>query len=72
VSRAAAAILRAGGPTAARGRRLMERLDRRLRTARPPINPGAAADVVTASLFAWLLGEKRRRAGAGGSRARVS
>jgi triphosphoribosyl-dephospho-CoA synthase len=60
LSRDAAAILRAGGPGEARGRRLMERLDRRLRTARPPINPGAAADVVTASLFAWLLGETRR------------
>ena len=68
LSRAAAAILRAGGPGHARGRRLMERLDRRLRSARPPINPGAAADVVTASLFVWLLGE--RPAGARGTRAR--
>jgi triphosphoribosyl-dephospho-CoA synthase len=70
VSRAAAAILRAGGPGGTRGRRLMERLDRRLRSARPPINPGAAADVVTASLFVWLLGE--RPAGAGGARTRSS
>jgi triphosphoribosyl-dephospho-CoA synthase len=70
LSRAAAAILRAGGPGEARGRRLMERLDRRLRSARPPINPGAAADVVTASLFVWLLGE--RPTDAGGTRVRAS
>jgi triphosphoribosyl-dephospho-CoA synthetase len=40
----------------------MARLDRRLRTARPPINPGAAADLVTASLFAWLVAGSRRPA----------
>jgi triphosphoribosyl-dephospho-CoA synthase len=55
VSRSAAAILRAGGPATANGRRLTTRLDLRLRSARPPINPGATADLVTASLFVWLL-----------------
>lgn len=60
LSRAAAAILRAGGPARPRGRRLMANLDRRLRAARPPINPGAAADLVTASLFAWLVTDARR------------
>ncbi len=55
VSRAAAQVLAAGGPLRPEGRRLLSRLDRRLRGAKPPINPGASADVVAASLFVWLL-----------------
>jgi len=53
--RDAAGILQAGGPLRPAGRRLLERLDRRLRGRRPPVNPGASADVVAASLFVWLL-----------------
>ena len=55
VSREAAKVLEAGGPLRPEGRRRLERLDRRLRAAKPPINPGATADVVAASLFVWLL-----------------
>jgi triphosphoribosyl-dephospho-CoA synthase len=55
VSREAAKALEAGGPLRPEGRRLLERLDRRLRRATPAINPGASADVVAASLFVWLL-----------------
>ena len=55
VSREAAKALEAGGPLRPEGRALLERLDRRLRGAKPPINPGATADVVAASLFVWLL-----------------
>jgi triphosphoribosyl-dephospho-CoA synthase len=55
VSRESAQVLEAGGPLRPEGRVLLERLDRRLRGAKPPINPGAAADVVAASLFVWLL-----------------
>jgi triphosphoribosyl-dephospho-CoA synthase len=55
VSREAALALRAGGPLRPAGRRILARLDARLRAARPPINPGATADLVAASLFVWLL-----------------
>lgn len=55
LSREAAKALAAGGPLRPAGRRLMARLDARLRRARPPINPGATADLVAASLFVWLL-----------------
>jgi triphosphoribosyl-dephospho-CoA synthase len=55
VSRQAALALRAGGPLRPAGRRILARLDARLRAARPPINPGATADLVAASLFVWLL-----------------
>jgi triphosphoribosyl-dephospho-CoA synthase len=55
LQRDARRILAAGGPLRPAGRRLTGRLDRRLRAARPPINPGATADVVAASLFVWLL-----------------
>jgi triphosphoribosyl-dephospho-CoA synthase len=55
VSREAAKALEAGGPLRPEGRRRLLRLDRRLRRATPPINPGASADVVAASLFVWLL-----------------
>jgi triphosphoribosyl-dephospho-CoA synthase len=55
VSAEAAKALAAGGPLRPAGRRLVARLDARLRRARPPINPGATADLVAASLFVWLL-----------------
>jgi triphosphoribosyl-dephospho-CoA synthase len=55
VSKDAAKALAAGGPLRPAGRRLMARLDARLRRARPPVNPGATADLVAASLFVWLL-----------------
>ncbi|HEU4402467.1 MAG TPA: triphosphoribosyl-dephospho-CoA synthase, partial [Candidatus Polarisedimenticolia bacterium] len=55
VSREAKRVIGAGGLAAARGRRLAARLDRRLRAARPPLNPGATADLTVAALFAWLL-----------------
>jgi triphosphoribosyl-dephospho-CoA synthase len=60
VSRAATTVLRAGGPATTAGLRLMARLDTRLRRARPPVNPGATADLAAASLFVWFL-----RAGGG-------
>jgi triphosphoribosyl-dephospho-CoA synthase len=55
VSRAAAAALRQGGVRSAKGRLAIRRLDRRLTSARPPMNPGATADLLTASLFVWLV-----------------
>ena len=55
VSRAAAAALRQGGVRSAAGRLAIRRLDRRLTSARPPMNPGATADLLTASLFVWLV-----------------
>ena len=55
VSRDAAAALRAGATRTAAGVKRLARLDVRLRNARPPINPGATADLVTAVLFVWLL-----------------
>ncbi len=55
VTRLAGRALRAGGFMTERGRAQAERLDRRLRTARPPLNPGATADLTVASLFVWLL-----------------
>ena len=61
LQRDARIVLQAGGPLRPAGRRLLERLDRRLRAARPPINPGASADVVAASLFVWLLSDAARR-----------
>lgn len=60
LQREARIILNAGGPLRPEGRRLLERLDRRLRAARPPINPGASADVVAASLFVWLMSDAAR------------
>jgi len=53
-------VLRAGGYLTARGTRLAERLDTRLRTVRPPRNPGTTADLTVASLFVWLLEEADR------------
>lgn len=55
VSRSAGRVLRAGGVLTPRGRRLAAALDRRLRRSRPPLNPGATADLVAACLFAWLV-----------------
>ena len=75
VRREARAVLAAGGPATPRGRALVERLDRWLRDPRRRFNPGATADLVTASLFVWLLerasrrrpATKRRDAGARGT-----
>jgi triphosphoribosyl-dephospho-CoA synthase len=61
VSRAARRVLEAGGMLAPRGRRLAAALDRRLRRARPPLNPGATADLTVASLFVWLLNAPAER-----------
>jgi triphosphoribosyl-dephospho-CoA synthase len=55
VRREAGTVWRAGGILTARGRRLAARLDRRLRTARPPLNPGTTADLTAAAIFVWLL-----------------
>jgi triphosphoribosyl-dephospho-CoA synthase len=55
VSRSARLALRSGGAFRKRGRALMERLDQNLRAARPPLNPGASADLIAASLFVWVL-----------------
>jgi triphosphoribosyl-dephospho-CoA synthase len=60
VRRAARAIVAAGGPATPRGQALIDRLDRRLRDARRRWNPGATADLVTASLFVWLLERAER------------
>jgi len=74
LQRDAAQVLKAGGPLRPLGRRLVERLDRRLRRSRPPINPGASADVVAASLFVWLLSgaEGASRRGGAASRRRAA
>jgi triphosphoribosyl-dephospho-CoA synthase len=62
VSREARSILANGGALTARGRRLIAALDRRLRSARPPLNPGATADLTAAVLFVALLeGDGQRR-----------
>jgi triphosphoribosyl-dephospho-CoA synthase len=63
VSEEAARVLRAGGVLSARGRVLAERLDRRLRRARPPLNPGATADLTVAAIFLWILEELPRGGG---------
>jgi triphosphoribosyl-dephospho-CoA synthase len=55
VSREAAAVLAAGGLATSEGRRRLKRFDRRLRTTRPPWNPGATADLIGAALFVWIL-----------------
>ena len=55
VSRRAASVLAAGGPATTAGRRSLARFDRGLRTARPPLNPGATADIVATALFIWIL-----------------
>ena len=58
VRRRARRIVEAGGCLTERGRVLAERLDRDLRAARPPRNPGATADLTVASLFLWLLDDQ--------------
>jgi triphosphoribosyl-dephospho-CoA synthetase len=55
VSRRARRVLEAGGALTPRGRRRLAAFDRRLRGARPPLNPGATADLTVAALFVWLL-----------------
>ncbi len=60
VARLARRACEAGGFLSERGRALSERLDRRLRAARPPLNPGATADLTVASLFVWLLDDQGR------------
>ncbi len=55
VRRDARQVLSAGGFLSARGRTMATALDRRLRSAAPPLNPGATADLTTATLFLWLL-----------------
>src|SRR6185436_20198608 len=56
--RRARRVVEAGGYLTERGRGLAERLDRDLRAARPPRNPGATADLTVASLFLWLLDDQ--------------
>jgi triphosphoribosyl-dephospho-CoA synthase len=51
-------VVEAGGFLTERGRAMAERLDRDLRAARPPRNPGATADLTVASLFLWLLDDQ--------------
>ncbi len=55
VSRRAGAALHAGGVLTERGRRRIDRLDHLLRSADPPLNPGATADLMVAALFVDLL-----------------
>jgi len=55
VRRRGAAALRAGGLHTAQGREAIADLDRWLRAARPRLNPGTTADLVTAALFVALL-----------------
>jgi triphosphoribosyl-dephospho-CoA synthase len=71
VSRAARRVLEAGGMLTPRGRRMAAALDRRLRRARPPLNPGATADLTVASLFVWLLHARPGRVLARAARGRV-
>jgi triphosphoribosyl-dephospho-CoA synthase len=55
VSRAAASTLERGGTRTPEGRAAILELDRKLVRARPAMNPGATADLTTASLFVWLV-----------------
>ncbi len=57
VSRMARRVLEAGGLLTPRGRKMVEALDRRLRRSRPPLNPGATADLTAAVLFLSLVEE---------------
>lgn len=62
VSRAAAAIMAAGGVRTPTGRAHLEAFDARLRDPRNAANPGATADLTAATLFAYLLaGDYRLR-----------
>jgi triphosphoribosyl-dephospho-CoA synthase len=58
VARQARQALAAGGFLTERGRTASERLDHRLRANRPPLNPGATADLTVATIFLWLLGDE--------------
>jgi triphosphoribosyl-dephospho-CoA synthase len=60
VSREARRVLAAGGALTPRGRRALRAFDTRLRRSRPPLNPGATADLTVASLFLWLLCSRPR------------
>ncbi|MGH9750001.1 MAG: triphosphoribosyl-dephospho-CoA synthase, partial [Candidatus Polarisedimenticolia bacterium] len=60
VSREARRVLAAGGVLTSRGRRALRAFDARLRRSRPPLNPGATADLTVASLFLWLLCSRPR------------
>jgi len=55
VRRRAEDALRAGGRHTTQGREAIANLDRWLRAARPRLNPGTTADLVTAALFVALL-----------------
>jgi triphosphoribosyl-dephospho-CoA synthase len=55
VSRAAGAIVAAGGVRTPEGRSRLEAFDARLRDPRNAANPGATADLTAATLFAYLL-----------------
>jgi triphosphoribosyl-dephospho-CoA synthase len=55
VSRAAAAIVAAGGVRTPTGRSHLDAFDQRLRDPRNVSNPGATADLTAATLFAYLL-----------------
>jgi triphosphoribosyl-dephospho-CoA synthase len=55
VSRAAAAIVAAGGVRTSTGRSHLEAFDHRLRDPHNAGNPGATADLTAATLFAYLL-----------------
>jgi triphosphoribosyl-dephospho-CoA synthase len=72
VRRRACRILRAGGFLTEGGRAMAERLDRDLRAARPPKNPGATADLTVASLFLWLLDDQGLLGGIGAGSAPTS
>ena len=71
VSEMAASALLLGGTRSTLGRQAIRRLDEKLSGARPPMNPGTTADLLTAALFVWLLegaAEKRKAAGGRGGR----
>jgi triphosphoribosyl-dephospho-CoA synthase len=56
VSAGAGAALAAGGVRSTQGRLAIDRLDRALRDADRPVNPGTTADLTTAAIFVVLLG----------------
>jgi triphosphoribosyl-dephospho-CoA synthase len=61
VSRAAAAIVAAGGVRTPTGRSHLDAFDERLRDSRNAGNPGATADLTAATLFAYLLADYHLR-----------
>jgi triphosphoribosyl-dephospho-CoA synthase len=56
VSDGAREVLAAGGPRAAAGREALRGFDASLRERGNTLNPGATADLVTATVFVALLG----------------